>query len=80
MIGKCPSCKKTQDLGERIFGKLGGLLAGSLLGGGASKHPLGVALGIIGGVGLGHLIDTRLLPNCPSCGVALELIDEAIPV
>jgi len=81
MKGKCTNgnCGAKHDLGARFLGKLGGLAVGSMLGG-ASKHPIGVALGALGGALVGHLIDEHVLPSCPSCGAVLEIVSEVVPV
>jgi len=75
MRAKCPMCKKEFDLGERVLGKIGGAIAGGMLVGGATEHPLGVLAGALAGGLLGHWIDTEVLPTCPTCVTALEILE-----
>jgi hypothetical protein len=78
MIAKCTSCGHTKDLGARVGFKLGLSAAGLVFGASAAKHPAAaVGLGVLGGL-IGHALDTNILPNCPSCGVVLQLVSAAI--
>ena len=81
MKGKCTNgnCGAKHNLSARFLGKLGGLAVGSMLGG-ASKHPIGVALGALGGALVGHLIDEHVLPSCPTCCAVLEIVSEVVPI
>lgn len=81
MKAKCTNgnCGAVHDLGARFFGKLGGAAAGAALGG-ASKHPVGVVLGALSGMLVGHLIDEYVVPACPSCGAALQILSDVVTV
>lgn len=79
MQARCRNCKKNVDLGARVGWKLGVATTGLVLGRGASKHPLGFILAGLAGLAIGHAIDTQVLPNCPTCRAALEVINEAVP-
>ncbi|NRD45957.1 hypothetical protein [Corallococcus exiguus] len=74
----CKHCNHKETIGTRLGGKLGLGLAGALLGTAAvKKHPFVTLLCIGGGALLGHAIDTSVLPNCPSCKVALQVANAA---
>lgn len=79
MKGYCRNCNKNVDVGARVGWKLGVATAGVLLGRGTSKHPLGFIVGGLTGLAIGHAIDTQVLPKCPACQAALEVINEAVP-
>lgn len=73
-VGVCPKCDEKIEVGTVVGVKLGAAL-GALVGGGATDRWLGAAAGaVLGGV-LGHYLDEVALPTCPSCRVALEIID-----
>lgn len=55
-----------------------GLGAAALGAGAAKKHPLGMLAIVALGAAIGHMVDTNVLPNCPSCKVALQLIDRVV--
>ena len=78
----CPTCGLTKylEMNSGIGGKIGGGVAGAALAAGLkTKHPLLAGLIVLGGVALGHkLIDQELIPNCPSCGVALQALEPVI--
>lgn len=74
MKGHCTNCNQNFELGERVGWKIGVAAAGLALGGGVAKHPLGAILGGLAGFAIGHVVDTQVLPNCPTCQRALELV------
>ncbi|MBZ4419052.1 hypothetical protein [Myxococcus sp. RHSTA-1-4] len=78
----CTTCNHTQTtdhLGARLGGKLGLAAAGIMLGATvAKKNPLLPILFGVGGALLGHAVDTNVLPTCPSCRVALQLVDKFV--
>jgi hypothetical protein len=79
MIAKCPCCKHKVDVGTRVGGKLGLATAGAMLGAGAlKKNPLLTLALVAGGAMLGNWVDNNVLPDCPSCRVALQLVSNAI--
>ncbi len=79
MKAKCPCCGRTENLGARVFGKLGLGAGATLLGVSAmKKNPLLGALFAAGGALLGHALDTHVLPNCPSCRVALKAVNTVL--
>lgn len=74
-VGICKKCGPQKKSGQRVMGKLGMAVALGLVGGTAGKHPLAAILGAGLGAALGHMLDESVLPSCPGCGVALELVD-----
>ena len=73
----CPNGHGTFNIAKKVFGKVGGALAGAAAGG-ALKNPVAVVLGIVTGVAIGHYIDESVLPKCPTCQVALQVLDEGL--
>ncbi|WNG41544.1 hypothetical protein F0U61_53585 [Archangium violaceum] len=79
MIAKCPCCKYKVDVGTKVGGKLGLAAAGAMLGANVfKKEPLMTLALIAGGAMLGNWVDNNVLPDCPSCRVALQLVNNAI--
>lgn len=77
-IGTCPQCARQFELGARLGAKIGGAALGAYVGKRATEHWLGVLAGsVIGGV-IGHVIDRSVLPTCPACRVALEVLATVI--
>jgi hypothetical protein len=76
---KCTNCGHTQHLGEKVGWKIAMAAGGAALGAGAmKKHPLAMlGLGLLGAA-VGHAMDTNLLPNCPNCRVALQLVNSVV--
>jgi hypothetical protein len=76
MYACCTKCGRSEMLGTRVMGKLAFVAGTALLGSRATKkHPLlMLALGV-GGALLGHWVDTKILPNCPTCRVALKAVN-----
>lgn len=77
MKATCPQCKKTTDLGARVGTKLGAALGATIVGK-SSKSWLGALIGGAIGAGIGHVVDTNVLPKCEVCQVALQVADAAI--
>jgi hypothetical protein len=77
-IGVCPQCAQQFEIGARVGAKIGGAALGAYVGNRATEHWLGVLAGaVIGGV-VGHVIDRTVLPTCPTCRVALEVLATVI--
>jgi hypothetical protein len=66
------------NVGAEYGAKLGMGIAGAALGGGATKHPVGVAIGGLLGTLIGHAFDVTVVPRCPTCGLVLQLIGPAL--
>jgi hypothetical protein len=91
MIGTCPECRQQFDLGQRVGAKVGGAAFGAALGYAACSgkvrggrrvqcddtgaRAFGTILGTVLGALLGHALDEHVLPSCPECRVALEIVD-----
>lgn len=78
MICICPKCGEQTDLGSRVAAKVGGAVLGAALGGQSTRHWLGAPVGALLGGAIGHVIDEEVLPSCPRCRVALEVIDAVL--
>jgi hypothetical protein len=73
----CRKCGYSTQLGARVGWKVGlGLTA--LATGGASRSRLSSVLGGLAGLALGHYLDTHLLPDCPRCQVALQVLEPLV--
>jgi hypothetical protein len=77
-VGLCKKCGHNQHVGERVMGRLGMAVALGLMGGKAVKHPLAALLGASIGAAIGHVLDESVLPKCPGCGIALQLVEAAL--
>jgi outer membrane lipoprotein SlyB len=73
-LAGCPTCHQTFRLGSRVGGKVGGLLVGAAVGG-ATKRPGLMLLASVFGALVGHWVDDKVLPSCPECRVALQVVD-----
>jgi hypothetical protein len=77
-VGLCKKCGHQQAVGERVMGKLGMAAALALVGGNATRNPFAALLGACVGAAVGHALDEHLLPTCPGCKVALQLVNTAL--
>jgi hypothetical protein len=76
MTAKCPSCGSTQNLGTRVLGKLAMPAVVAVFGRNAFKrHAITMVLLELGALAFGHYLDTNVLPNCPTCQVAMEVVE-----
>jgi hypothetical protein len=48
-----------------------------MVGGSALKHPIAAIVGAGIGAALGHALDENVLPSCPSCRLALQIVNSA---
>jgi hypothetical protein len=76
MNAQCVGCGAVHDVGARVGFKLGlvspAVLVGATV---ARKNPwLAVGMAVIGLL-IGHYADQHILPTCPRCGTALQLLD-----
>jgi outer membrane lipoprotein SlyB len=74
-IGVCPRCGDETEIGTLVGAKIGGAAAGAAVGGYATEHWLGMLAGAAVGAAVGHVIDEQVLPRCPACRVALEVVN-----
>ena len=78
MKAHCARCSTTHDVGSAVGGKIVASLIGGALGHAATRNPL-VAVGTaLLGLALGEVIDREVIPRCPACGVALQVLAAAI--
>lgn len=73
----CRSCGHTSTAATQVFAKVG-LGGAGLLFGSATRNPLGALIGVCLGAAIGHYIDRELLPRCPGCGIALNVLGTAL--
>jgi hypothetical protein len=76
--GNCSSHGETTYVGAEVGAKLA-LGAAGMTAGAIKKDPwMALGLGLVGAF-MGHvLIDQHLIPACPECGQAIQIIKEAI--
>ncbi len=74
-LGICPQCGEETEIGTLVGAKIGGAAAGAIAGGYATDHWVGVLVGVAVGAAIGHVIDEKVLPTCPGCRVALEVVN-----
>jgi len=76
MNAACEGCRSVHDVGARLGWKLGLGMPAMLMGARfAQKNPwLGVGFALLG-LALGHYADQNILPQCPTCGRALQLVE-----
>lgn len=78
MKAHCPNCKSSHDVGAAVGGKIAATLIGGAVGHAATRNPL-VALGTaLLGLAIGEVIDRDVIPRCPACGVALQVLAAAL--
>jgi hypothetical protein len=69
----------TKASGISFMCKITPLVTRKLLGEDAvNKRPLAVMVLCVLGLVAGHLLDTHVLPNCPSCRVALKAVNTVL--
>lgn len=74
MKAACPNCSVQHEVGAVVGGKLACATAGALFGHTVTRNPL-AALACAGvGLVFGHVIDREIVPRCPACGVALQIL------
>lgn len=76
--GICPRCNQQVEIGQMVGAKIGGAALGAYFGDRATDHWLGVIFGAVLGGAIGHVIDKAVLPVCPTCRLALEILDAMI--
>lgn len=74
-LGICPQCGDQSEIGTVVGAKIGGATAGAIAGGFATDHWFGVLVGATVGAAIGHVLDEQVLPTCPACRVALEVVN-----
>lgn len=78
MKAKCPKCQQQVELGARVGWKVGATLLGGAIGKNASSGLGGMLIGGLLGAAIGHFFDAAVLPNCASCQVALQLVEQIV--
>jgi outer membrane lipoprotein SlyB len=78
VVAVCPKCGEEFHFGERVGAKVGGAALGALVGGSASRHWLGAFIGAVLGGAVGHVVDEEFIPSCPTCRIALEVLDAVL--
>lgn len=76
--GHCPKCQCEHPISNKHTGKMAGVAIGAAVGKLADKSPWAPVVGGLIGIALGEAADRTILPKCPTCGTALELISAAI--
>ncbi len=78
MKARCPNCSTSHDVGTAVGGKIAATLIGGAVGHAATRNPL-IAVGTaLLGLAIGEVIDREVVPRCPVCGVALQVLAAAI--
>jgi hypothetical protein len=76
--GHCPACKCTHPVSVKHTGKIAGAPIGAAIGRLVDRSPWAPVIGGLVGILAGEIADRTILPRCPTCGLALELIGAAV--
>ncbi len=74
----CPKCNTTHDVGAAIGGKVVASLVAGAIGHATTRSPWVTVLTALVGFKIGELIDREVIPRCPTCGVALQVLAAAL--
>lgn len=76
--GHCPKCRCEHPIPRSHAGKAVGAAIGATLGRTVDRSLPAALIGGLLGALAGEIVDREIVPKCPTCGTALELIRAAI--
>jgi len=76
--GHCRACGCDHPISTQHIGKLAGAPIGAAIGKAVSRSPWAPLVGMVAGTLAGEIADRTILPKCPTCGAALEVIAAAV--
>ncbi len=78
MKTRCPKCSSSHDVGTAVGGKIAATLIGGAVGHAATRDPMVAIVTALLGLVIGEVIDQVVVPRCPACGVALQVVAAAL--
>jgi predicted RNA-binding Zn-ribbon protein involved in translation (DUF1610 family) len=70
----CPNCSSTHDVSTAVGRKIAAALVGAAVGQAATRSPFAAVCAGLLGLVIGEVIERTIIPRCPACGVALQVI------